>query len=209
MLQSPAPALIKMDPPLSDPSMKARSLMVPSCMLNSRSGPKTEVWRLLKVFPKWMCFNLYLTRAVISKSQTHKCYLWHCSCLHWRAGPSQIYHWSQWPAVVHSGSRPHSRLNPCGVCSSWSALLPVWLHHSHLTEQKQKTEANSETIRDRKGFKMQCCNECRGNCCIQYDDITTDIIKWTFSVFYPQTICLSSPANRINRMQLNILYIML
>lgn len=41
MLQSPAPALIKMDPPLSGPSMKARSLMVPSCMLNSRSGPES------------------------------------------------------------------------------------------------------------------------------------------------------------------------
>lgn len=39
MLQSPAPALIKMEPPLSGPSMKAKSLMVPSCMLNSRSGP--------------------------------------------------------------------------------------------------------------------------------------------------------------------------
>src|SRR4029434_8136307 len=39
MLQSPAPALMRMAPPLSGPSMKARSLMVPSCMLNSRSGP--------------------------------------------------------------------------------------------------------------------------------------------------------------------------
>lgn len=42
MLQSPAPALINMDPPLSGPSMKAKSLMVPSCMLNSRSGPESE-----------------------------------------------------------------------------------------------------------------------------------------------------------------------
>lgn len=42
MLQSPAPALIKMAPPLSGPSMKARSLMVPSCMLNSKSGPRAQ-----------------------------------------------------------------------------------------------------------------------------------------------------------------------
>lgn len=39
MLQSPAPALIRIAPPLSGPSMNARSRMVPSCMLNSRSGP--------------------------------------------------------------------------------------------------------------------------------------------------------------------------
>lgn len=45
MLQSPAPALIKIAPPLSGPSMKARSLMVPSCMLNSRSGPKAQKWQ--------------------------------------------------------------------------------------------------------------------------------------------------------------------
>lgn len=40
MLQSPAPALIKMAPPLSGPSINARSLIVPSCILNSRSGPE-------------------------------------------------------------------------------------------------------------------------------------------------------------------------
>lgn len=121
MLQSPAPALIKMEPPLSGPSMKARSLMVPSCMLNSRSGPLPEANKV-----RQLRHNLNLTVFYLFYSKP-KHYLWRCSCLHWKAALWQTYHWSRWPTVVHSGSRPRSRWSPCGVCSSWSEPPAAWL----------------------------------------------------------------------------------
>lgn len=184
MLQSPAPALIKMDPPLSGPSMKARSLMVPSCMLNSRSGPKSEAHIGVKTVRSisgdttfhyflvistnhfdydssdWTPFqkktnalrrvgdhySIYSRQVSGWKNEEHlytlkhiKVYLWHCSCLHWKAGLWQIYHWSQWPTVFHSGSRQHNRSSPCGVCSSWSVPSAVWLHQDCWKDRDRQT----------------------------------------------------------------------
>lgn len=149
MLQSPAPALIKMDPPLSGPSRKAKSLMVPSCMLNSRSGPVSQGQREIRSNSnpgeKWTFDLHYITLLQLvfhisfvswSESKHIKHYLWHYSCLRWKAGLWHIYHSTQLPAVVHSGSMQHSRWSPCGVCSSWSAQPAAWLHQNHWTSQE-------------------------------------------------------------------------
>ena len=93
-------------------------------------------------FNKLFRLNSYFTELKYIKQ-----YLWRCSCLHWKAVLWHIYHLIQWQEVAHSGSRLHSRLSPCGACSSWSGRQAALLHQTHWVSQENTRETDSELCR--------------------------------------------------------------